>query len=145
MKIKFLTKYDHADVVSPHGGKSLTDQQYRDECDINHILKQFGATGQVPNLRTEGVSGDFSDIGDFQSCLDKVNKAKDEFLALPSYIRQRFGNDPKAYVEFCLNPANVDECIRLGLREKPAVKGDTSVDVLKRIEQVVTPKGDAVA
>lgn len=136
---KFRTIYNHAVVSSPCGGVSLTDQQYKRDCDINCILKQFGATGRLPVCR-EGVSGDFSDIGDYQKCLDRINHAKDEFSALPSDLRARFGNDPTAYVRFCLDPANVDECVRLGLRVKPAPKEDTAVDVLKRIEKGVTPK-----
>lgn len=140
MKRRFYTIYDHLSPVSPHGGASLTDQQYLDECDINRILKTYGATGKLPVNIKSGVSGDFSELGDFQTCLDKINRAKDEFAALPADIRARFGNDPVSYVDFVLDPANTDECIRLGLKErvvpKPTVeqlladiKDNTSKDV----------------
>lgn len=145
MKKKFLTIYSHADVVSPSGGKSLTDQQYLAECDINTILKKYRITGVLPTSLKVGVGGDFSNIGDFQTCLDRINRAKSEFEALPSDIRSRFGNDPSAYVDFVLNPDNTDECVKLGLRVLPDKPEETAVDVLKRIEGVVTPKGDGAA
>lgn len=145
---KFKTIYDHAVVVSPHGGISLTDQQYKRECDINCILQDFGATGRLP-VRKEGVSGDFSDVGDYQCCLDRINRAKDEFMSQPSDIRARFGNDPAAYVDFVLDPANVDECLRLGIMEKREVKRSTD-EVLESIEkntrkEVSRPKGEGAA
>lgn len=138
----FKTIYNHAKPISPNGGVSMTDQQYVKECDINTILKQYGATGRLPVDIREGVSGDFSGIGDYKDCLDRINHAKDSFAALPSTIRDRFGNDPTAYVEFVLDPANTDECIRLGLKVKPEPAPETEVDVLKRIEEKVTPKGN---
>ena len=137
---KFHTIYSHAHPVSPHGGVSMTDQQYVPDCDINTILKRYGATGRLPVDIREGVSGDFSDIGDYQDCLDRINRAKDAFLALPSHIRDRFGNDPTAYVDFVLDPSNTDECIRLGLKVKAESEPEKPIDVLKRIEKLVTPK-----
>ncbi len=136
---KFYTIYDHANPTSPHGGISLTDQQYLPDCDINTILKRYGATGRLPVDIREGVSGDFSDIGDYQNCLDRINRAKEAFLSLPSHIRDRFGNDPTAYVDFVLDPANTEECIRLGLKVKSVPTPETELDVLKRIEEKVTP------
>lgn len=138
MKKQFKNIYNHVSPVSPHGGESLTDQQYRAECDINHILKVYGATGRLP-VHGEGVSGDFSSIGDYQACLDKINKAKDEFMALPSEIRSRFGHDPAAYVEFVLDPANTKECIRLGIKEE-IVETPTESDLLSRIVENTDPK-----
>ena len=140
MSKKFNTIYNHASPVSPHGGKSLTDQQYRDECDIEKILKRFGVTGQLPpNTRGNGVSGDFSNIGDFQNCLDRINRAKDEFNALPSQIRDRFGNDPAAYVDFVLDPQNTEECVRLGLKEVHQPAGRSAEEILESIDKKVTP------
>lgn len=138
----FHTVYNHENPVSPHGGVSMTDAQYKDECDINFILKSF-AVGDTRAVRPTGITGDFSKVGDFSECLEIVNKAKDEFAALPSSLRDRFGNDPRAYVDFCLDPANVDECIRLGLREKVEAPSRTTNDILESIEKnLVTPNGE---
>lgn len=148
MAKKFLTIYTHAKPVSPSGGVSLTDQQYKRECDINCILKDFGATGRLP-VHGEGVSGDFSEIGDYQACLDRINRAKDEFMALPSDIRSRFGNDPAAYVDFVLDPVNTEECVRLGIKVKKEHKATTD-ELLSEIvkntsKEVSPPKGEGAA
>lgn len=136
---KYYTKYRHSDPVSCSGGVSLTDPQFLAECDINTILERFGATGQI-KTRPSGIGGDFSSIGDYQACLDRINNAKDEFMNLPSNIRSRFGNDPTAYVDFVLDPQNQDECIRLGLREiHKEVR--SPLEVLESIETRVTPSG----
>lgn len=145
---KFKTIYDHAVVISPHGGKSLTDQQYKRDCDIYCILQDFGATGRLP-VHGEGVSGDFSEIGDYQKCLDRINRAKDDFMSLPSDIRARFGNDPAAYVDFVLDPANTEECLRIGLKVKNEVK-PTSEELLGEIakntrKEVSPPKAEGAA
>lgn len=145
-EIKFRTIYNHANPVSPHGGVSMTDQQYKKECDIDEILRQFSITGRLPVSR-EGVSGDFSEIGDYQRCLDKINKAKEEFLKLPSDLRARFGNDPTAYVSFVLDPSNNEECVRLGLKTVRKPEDPSVVEVLKSIDEKlsVTPKEDKPA
>lgn len=134
----FHTRYNHEHPVSPHGGVSMTDQQFLPDCDINCILKQFAVKGEARAVQS-GVYGDFSTIGDFRDCLERINHAKGEFEALPADLRSRFGNDPVAYVDFVLNPENVNECVKLGLRvvNMPA---ESAVDVLKQIKDVVTPK-----
>ena len=142
----FKTIYDHLHPISPSGGVSLTDQQYKDECDVNAILKSYRVTGFCPSIRPAAVGGDFSDVGDFAACLERINRAKEEFAALPSAIRDRFGNDPRTYVEFVLDPANTDECVRLGLKEKLVPPSRTTEQILESIESKVTaPKGAASA
>lgn len=141
--MKFFNRYNHPSPASPHGGVSLTDKQFAADCDINTILVRFQATGALPsNTRGEGTYGDFSKVGEFGEVMERVNKARDYFASLPSAIRARFGNEPTAFYDYVLDPANKEECIKLGLREVVEAK-ETSVDVLKRIEKVVTPKGAA--
>lgn len=115
MKKLFLTKYDHAAPVSPAGGVSMTDKQYKDECDIDVILKRYKAGQPLPTTRREGAYGDFSSVGDFMECFDKVKNAREDFENLPAEVRARFGNDVTAFYNFVLDPANVRECERLGL------------------------------
>lgn len=138
----FRTIYNHARPVSPHGGVSMTDQQYKSECDVNVILKRYAVTGQLPpSARSKTpITGNFADIGDFKNCLDRINAAHDEFAALPAELRARFGNDPTTFVDFVLDERNVDECVKLGLRERPAAPEPTAVDVLKEIRDSVTTK-----
>lgn len=106
---------------------SRTQQSFRDECDINSILRQFNVTGQLPVGSVQPQYGDFSGITDYQSALNAVMAAQDSFLALPAKVRARFDNDPALFVEFASDEANKDEMKALGLfREEAAVAAVTS-------------------
>jgi phage internal scaffolding protein len=94
---------------------SLTKQSFRDECDINNILRKFNVTGQLPVGSVQPQYGDFSGITDYQSALNAVMAAQDSFLALPAKVRARFDNDPALFVEFASDEANKDEMKALGL------------------------------
>ena len=94
---------------------SLAKQSFRDECDINNILRQFNVTGQLPVGSVQPQYGDFSGITDYQSALNAVMAAQDSFLQLPAKVRARFDNDPALFVEFASDEANRDEMKALGL------------------------------
>ena len=38
---------------------------------------------------------------------------------MPSVIRERFGNDPAKFVDFCVNPANIEAVREMGLAPRP--------------------------
>ncbi len=106
---------------------SLAQQQFRAECDINNILKQFNVTGELPVGSVQPQYGDFSGITDYQSALNAVIAAQDAFLALPAQLRAKFDNDPALFVEFASDEANKDEMKALGLlREETVQAVDTS-------------------
>jgi phage internal scaffolding protein len=94
---------------------SLTKQSFRDECDINNILRQFNVTGQLPAGSVQPQYGDFSGITDYQSALNAVMAAQDSFLELPAKLRARFDNDPAIFLDFVSDEANKDEMKALGL------------------------------
>jgi len=94
---------------------SLTQQHFKDECDINNILRQFNVTGLLPESPLSPRYGDFTGISDYHSALNQVIAAEDEFMALPALIRSRFDNDPAKLIEFLDNSENKDEAIKLGL------------------------------
>lgn len=105
-------------VVAKPEGHSLAKQAFRDQCDIRNIIKKYRKTGVVSHVRTrEGIYGDFSDIGDYQSALNAVIKAENMFMELPAAVREKFGNDPGAFVKFAEKPENYDELVKLGLAE----------------------------
>ena len=101
---------------------SRTKQSFRDECDINNILRKFNVTGQLPAGSVQPQYGDFSGITDYQSALNAVMEAQDSFLALPAKIRSRFDNDPALFVEFASDEANKDEMKALGLLREETVQ-----------------------
>jgi len=94
---------------------SRTQQSFRDECDINNILRQFNVTGELPVGSVQPQYGDFSGITDYQSALNSVMAAQDSFLALPAKVRAKFDNDPAVFLDFVSDEANKDEMKALGL------------------------------
>ena len=96
---------------------SLAQQQFKDECDINNILRQFNITGQLPDAPLSPRYGDFTGISDYKTALDRVMAADEEFMNLPADIRARFENEPSNLIEFLNNDENRLEAEKLGLVE----------------------------
>jgi phage internal scaffolding protein len=137
MRVKNPVTYDRdqnsSDSAFVFVRPSRTQQSFRDECDINNILRKFNVTGQLPTGSVQPQYGDFSGITDYQSALNAVMAAQESFLSLPAKIRARFDNDPAVFVEFASDEANKDEMKALGLlREEtaPAVVMSPSEPVL---------------
>ncbi len=101
---------------------SLAQQHFKDECDINNILRQFNITGLLPESPLSPRYGDFTGISDYHTALNRVIAAQDEFDALPAQIRARFANDPAQLIEFLENSDNRSEAEELGLIEKVAAE-----------------------
>lgn len=80
--------------VLQHGVSDQVQQHFKDEVDINTIVRRFGATGQMPEFLPEGMYGDFTGIEDFESAVSAIERARDGFLKLPPEVRAKFGNDP---------------------------------------------------
>ncbi len=139
---KFLTRYNHANPKSPCGEKTMTSAQFARECDINCILEDYKITGALPPARHTGDFIDCSKYGDFADAIQRVTEAKAQFAALPSTLRDRFGNDPVAFYNFVMDDANLDECVKLGLRERKVIE-KSATDLLQEISDKVTPRADA--
>ena len=101
---------------------SLAQQHFKDECDINNILRQFNVTGLLPESPLSPRYGDFTGIGDYHTALNRVIAAQDEFEALPDQIRARINNDPAELISFLEDDKNRPEAEELGLVEKGAAE-----------------------
>lgn len=126
--------YD-SDALSAHTGltcndESLTEQEHVKEADINFIADTFMKTGTLPQVIHLPTQGDFEGIFDFQTAMNTIKKAKDEFGALPAKVRARFENDPAKLLDFIQDKDNYDEAIKLGFippkLEKEATHGQTT-------------------
>jgi phage internal scaffolding protein len=95
-----------------------TQQHFKDETDINNILRQFNITGQLPKKALTPQYGDFTGISDYHGALNAVIAAEDEFMTLPATLRARFNNDPSELIQFLSNSENKDEAQKLGLVNK---------------------------
>lgn len=138
MSIFLRTPYNYdVDAVSFETGllcedATRTQQQFKDESDINTIVERFNLTGQLPQDVRPPQYADFEGVFDFKSAMNAIRQAEESFMAMPADVRYRFMNDPQRFVEFCSDPANVDEARKLGLampsldKQIPAEGGDVA-------------------
>jgi len=141
-KVPFLrTPYNYdVDLVSDETGlkckdPSLAQQNFKDESDINYIVRQFGLTGELPSQTISPQYGDFTGVLDYHSAVNAVLAAQDEFMDLPAQIRARFNNDPAHLIDFLGNDENREEAIKLGLVAKPISEpSETPVGEVKPAE-----------
>ena len=105
-----------------------TKQDFKNDCDVNEIMRRFNATGIVSHVsEMQPVYGDVRNFDDYAKNLAYVRQADDAFAALPSNVRAELDNNPANLVSFIQNPANRDRCIELGIFNKP----------VKEVEHVV--------
>lgn len=117
MKIRSIYDGERFPVVLSCG-KSLTQQCFKDECDINNIIARYEQTGLIGDgslSSREPMFGDYSDIPDFQAVRNLMAKGVEIFESLPSRVRQMFDNDVALYCEYIANRNNLDEACELGL------------------------------
>ena len=100
---------------------SLTQQQFKEESDINTIVDRFMKSGVMPTPATMPQFVDYEGVFDFQSAMNAVRAADENFMRMDAKIRARFNNSPQEFLQFFANGENVEEAIRLGLAIPPAV------------------------
>lgn len=99
---------------------SRTKQSFLAETDVNNIIKRYRVTGLLPQHQGDPMYADFSKLpSDYQDALNKVLDAEAAFNAVSSDVRSEFNNDPKAFISFCTDPANLDQLREWGLAPKP--------------------------
>lgn len=96
-------------------GPSRTRQEFKDECDINRIVKMYVKTGQLPVSSRIAQYGDFSFATDYMEALAVIERANAQFGELPAKVRSRFKNDPTEFLAFVQDPNNRAEGLDLGI------------------------------
>lgn len=110
------TKNGRVRVATVNAEKSRTQQQFKEQVDVNNIVAKYKKTGEWLHLtRKNGVYADVSNITDYRESLDKVMQANAAFASLPSSIRVRFDNDPNQLLNFLQDPNNYQEAVNLRL------------------------------
>lgn len=101
--------------------KTRTQQHTKDQCDINHIMKKFQKTGQLPLIQRTPFYDDFSNPQDYKQSVEILMKASQQFDNLPSNVRKRFNNNPAKFLEFVNDEKNLNEMRELGIAEKEQI------------------------
>ena len=113
-------------------GESQTQQQFKDECDINNVVRQFAKTGHIHHLNNSEPNYGLADSTTYHDAMNIVVQAQQEFDAMPSEIRAKFGHSPENFLSFVENPDNAQELYDMGIINTPPetfdVSGATSGD-----------------
>lgn len=119
MFLRSAFNYDRDEASRASGisffGPGRTIQSQKEEADINTIVRRFGVTGVLPQKYDIPTYANFDGVFDFHSAQNALVNAERAFMAIPSDIRARFGNDPQRFVEFASNEDNLDELREMGL------------------------------
>lgn len=97
---------------------TLTKQSFAEEADINTIVKRFNLTGQLPQNIRMPTYADFEDNITFHDAMNAIVDANAAFMAMPAHVRARFHNDAGEFVDFCSDPTNRQEAVKLGLVDR---------------------------
>lgn len=84
--------------ISFKNSKKMTRQEFKNECDINNILKSY-QQGKMPKVNMN--SPEYKDVSShrsFKNSYDKVLNAQEKFYNLPSEIRKKYGNDIEQFL-----------------------------------------------
>lgn len=121
-ELKFYTRYNPPPQVRVEFKEpSLTQQQFKEEADINNIIASVNAQGVVGNPLWQGnrqpLYGDFANLpsDDYLAAQNLLLEANDNFMALPATVRQHFNNNPAELLAFIQSSPSDDELVKIGL------------------------------
>lgn len=113
----------------------LVEQQHRDSCDINVIMRQYEKSGLITHVAEVDPSyGDFTTVNDFHSAVNQIKAAEAAFMTLDARLRKRFDNDPGKFLAFIEDDANRPEAEELGLVAKRPIPDATLKDVVEAVK-----------
>lgn len=102
-------------VVTINKEPSMTKQSFAKELDVNRIIQKYNRTGVLQKATDfEGVYGEFNSY-DLREAIEKVDKATEIFMEVPSDIRGQFENDAGAFIDYVTNPENIKQVRDWGL------------------------------
>lgn len=112
-----ISAYGPASIQCPQDFSEgdMTRPEFRDECDINNIMKRYQQTGLLDFVNKHSPQyGDCTGV-EFREAMEVTTKAREMFADLPSELRYQFQNDPALFVDFCSDPMNRQKMAQMGL------------------------------
>jgi len=94
--------------------EKITKDSFKDECDINNIIKRFLRGETIPAF-VPGVFADVSHYGDYREMRQQMREADEYFETLPAEIRERFNNSTAELLDAVADPNRKEELQQLGL------------------------------
>lgn len=103
-------------VILDTGSVSRTKQSFKDDCDINLIVKRHASTGLWDHLAPRTPTyGDFSMATELSDAIALVNAAEADFDGLPAAVRAVCENNPVKMAEAFADPELFRELVEAGL------------------------------
>lgn len=106
----------HKRVPTAVHGASRTHQSFKQECDINTILKNYTKTGFLSHTNTSQPQ--YFDVPqniDYQLALNTIMDAEQRFAALPASVRDQYQNDPGVLLAALQDKGQHDKLRELGV------------------------------
>lgn len=122
--------------------ETRTQQQFKEECDINTIIDRFGIGAVIPENPSVPLQSEFLEVFDYQSALNKLIEADQAFMEYPAAIRAQFQNDAGKFVEFVSDP-DPDDAKKAKLREWGFLKPQTAPQAPIEVRVIPDPSEPA--
>lgn len=98
---------------------SRTKQEFREDCDVNVIIRRFTKSGLLPNPNNAVPQFvDAASLPDLQTLMQIMIEAEKAFMSLPAQVRKEFDNNAIQFVEFATKAENLDKMREWGLAPK---------------------------
>lgn len=98
--------------------RSKTRQEFREDANINVIVKKWNEQGVLPVLKQRIPQfGDFSSGSDFHEAMNKVMDAQQAFGRMPAKVRSFCENDAGKFLDFVSDPNNAEKLNEFGILE----------------------------
>lgn len=135
-RLHFRTAYEihpHEGLIFPEDELSLTQQQFKDECDINNIIRQWDSQGILTHVNVH--NGEYADLSsysnDYHENLNIITQAQQTFMTLPATLRDEFKNDPGNFLDFVGNPDNRDKMAEYGLLDPSKLESSSPIQTAR--------------
>lgn len=79
--------------------KSLTQQSFAEQQDINTIVARVLKTGELPNIPIPDQYADLTTQQDYHTMLNRIAETNGLFYRLDAKLRATYNNDPGAWLE----------------------------------------------
>lgn len=126
--MKFRTRFDERDSLETRiqrgialtfdPKKARTKQSFREECDVNNLMKKYKKPELIPGIEDKIRSAQFLDttkVPSFEDAQQRIAEGHNLFSMLPADIRYKFNNDPASFVDFASDADNMPALVKMGL------------------------------
>lgn len=126
------------------GTTLMTKQSFKDECDVNVVVRNHAQTGMWTHLNPINPTyGNFALATDLQEALAMVEYSETEFSKLPAEVRSACNNNPVELLQRLAHPGDAQILVDLGLpisEAAPPLEEQIAAGVAAGLAK--TPEGD---